>query len=524
MHSTPPRAENAAMQDRPTAARPPRRMPLGARLALFVALSVAAVITVLMFSGTQLAKRQIDDDLRETARVTAVALADDIELRQEPWNAEALAPVLRDFIDAGADLRAISVFRAEHGTAVPVISTSVVAAVPSAVVDGVLASGEPAWSETTPHIAQIVVPIRRDEGVTGAVAVAVSLADVEQLQRTTGLVAVGGAAFAIGAITLLIHLLARRLILEPLGEIRRVTARARAGDLAARARVTSTDEMREVADGLNAMLSDLDGLHHSLRERVAAATAELSVRNEQLMRSYESVSQLRETTARTQRLADVGQTLANVAHQIGTPLNLISAHVQLLRQEITDPAIQRRLQIVEEQAARMASSVRDLLERARPDADRKPVRIGEILTRIGDAMRVRLGAAGVTLELRIGDHLSGVAANEAQLELALLNLVTNALDAMPRGGVLTLATDDEAYGSRITVHDTGSGIAAEMLPRIFDPWVTTKASGRGTGLGLTITRDVVAGLGGTITATSAPGDGTTFTIVLPSLDSLQQAS
>jgi sensor histidine kinase regulating citrate/malate metabolism len=216
MHSTPPPAETAALQDRPTPAPSPRRVPIGTRLAIFGALSVAAVITVLMFAGTQLAKRQIDDDLRETARVTAVALADDIELRQDPWNAEALVPALRDFINAGADLRAISVFRAGQGTAVPVVSTSVVAAVPSAVVDGVIASGEPAWSETMPHIAQIVVPIRRDEAVTGAVAVAVSLADVEQLQRTTGLVAVGGAAFAIGAITLLIHLLARRLILEPL--------------------------------------------------------------------------------------------------------------------------------------------------------------------------------------------------------------------------------------------------------------------------------------------------------------------
>jgi two-component system NtrC family sensor kinase len=512
------------VQDRPTAAPPPRRVPLGTRLAIFGALSVAAVITVLMFAGTQLAKRQIDDDLRETARVTAVALADDIELRQDPWNAEALVPALRDFMNAGADLRAISVFRAEGGMAVPVVSTSVVAAVPSAVVDGVIASGESAWSETTPHVAEIVVPIRRDEAVTGAVSVAVSLADVEQLQRTTGLVAVGGAAFAIGAITLLIHLLARRLILEPLGEIRRVMARARAGDLAARAHVTSTDEMREVADGLNAMLSDLDGLHHSLRERVAAATAELSVRNEQLMQSYESVSQLRETTARTQRLADVGQTLANVAHQIGTPLNLISAHVQLLRQEITDAAMQRRLQIVEEQAERMASSVRDLLERARPDADRKPVQIGEILTTIGDAMRVRLGGAGVTLKLQISARLSGVAANEAQLQLALLNLVTNALDAMPQGGVLTLAADETAHGLRIRVHDTGSGIPAEMLPRIFDPWVTTKPAGRGTGLGLTITRDVVTALGGTITAASAPGDGTTFIIDLPALESLPQAS
>jgi signal transduction histidine kinase len=127
------------------------------------------------------------------------------------------------------------------------------------------------------------------------------------------------------------------------------------------------------------MLSDLDDLHHSLRQRVAAATAELQVRNDQLVRSYESISQLRETAARAQQLAAVGQTLANVAHQIGTPLNLISGHVQLLRQETTDPAVERRLRIVEEQAERMASTLRTLLERARPDEERRPVHIGEVL-------------------------------------------------------------------------------------------------------------------------------------------------
>src|SRR4026208_2516832 len=119
MASTPPRAETPTLPARLTAAPPPRRVPLGTRLAIFGALSVAAVITVLMYAGTQLAERQIDDDLRETARVTAVAVADDIELRQDPWNGEALVPALQDFINAGADLRAISVVRAGQGTAVP---------------------------------------------------------------------------------------------------------------------------------------------------------------------------------------------------------------------------------------------------------------------------------------------------------------------------------------------------------------------------------------------------------------------
>ena len=499
-------------------------MPLGTRLAFFVALSVAAVITVLTFAGTRIARRQIEGDLRETAQVTAVALADDIELRQDPWSEDALAPVLRDFMNAAADLRSISVFRVEQRAAVPVVSTSAVAAPPAAVVQQVIATGEPEWSETTPHVAMIVVAIHREETVAGAVAVAVSLAGVEQWQRTAGLVAAAGAIVAIGAITLLIHLLARRLILDPLSEIRRVMARARRGDLDARAQVTRTDEMREVAGGLNAMLADLDDLHRSLRERVAAATAELREGNEQLVRSYDSVSQLRDTAARAQQMAAVGQTVANVAHQIGTPLNLISAHVQLLRQDITDAALQRRLRIVEEQVDRMASAVRELLDRARPDAERCPVPIGDVLARIADAMRLRLAATGVTLDLQIADHLPAVVASEAQLELALLNLVVNAIDAMPQGGTLTLAADRATATVRIRVQDTGAGIAADILPRVFEPWVTTKPAGRGNGLGLSIARDVVNALGGTITVTSTPGQGANFTITLPAVEPLEQAS
>ena len=145
-------------------------------------------------------------------------------------------------------------------------------------------------------------------------------------------------------------------------------AQARRGDLSARANVPHDDELREVATGLNAMLAELEDLHRTLTERVASKTEELRERNAQLVRSYESVLQLRETAARAQELAAVGQTMANVAHQIGTPLNLASGHVQLLQRELTDPALQRRLTIVQDQIERVASAVRDLLQRARPRA------------------------------------------------------------------------------------------------------------------------------------------------------------
>jgi signal transduction histidine kinase len=325
-------------------------------------------------------------------------------------------------------------------------------------------------------------------------------------------------------IAIFIHLLARSLILSPLSEIHRVMGRARGGDLGARARVTQGNEMGDVAEGLNAMLMELDDLHRSLSQRVSAATGELRDRNQELVRSYESVSRLRETAARAQQLAAVGQTMANVAHQIGTPLNLVSGHVQLLQHEINDPAVKRRLRIVQEQIDRVVATVHSLLERARPQGERRPVRVDAVIGRMGDAMRARLASGGVDLELIIAGPIASVAADEAQLELALLNLVTNALDAMPEGGTLTLDVRMTDGRVRIDVRDTGSGIAADVLPRIFEPWVTTKPAGRGTGLGLSITRDLVTTLGGTIAVSTSAGEGTTFTIELPAAGSLAEAS
>ncbi len=511
-------------QDRPTAARSPRRVALGTRLTISVTLSVAVVITLITFAGARIAERQLDNDLRETAEVTAFAVADDIELRPEPLSADPLVPVLRSFMSAAPDLRSITVFRAIDGLPETLVSTSVVAPAPAALVRDVIARGEMVTSQTTPDTIFVAVPIQAGGRVFGAVAVAVSTGAVTQLQRTAGIIAVSGAAFAVMAIALLIHLLARAVILSPLAEIHRVMGRARGGDLGARARVTQDNEMGDVAEGLNTMLMELDDLHRSLSQRVSDATGELRDRNQELVRSYQSVSRLRETAARAQQLAAVGQTMANVAHQIGTPLNLVSGHVQLLQNEITDPALKRRLRIVEEQIDRVVLTVRSLLERARPQAERQLVRVDAVIAHIGDAMRARLASGGVALELKLAEPMANVDADEAQLELALLNLVTNALDAMPDGGTLTLEARMANDRVRIDVRDTGSGISTDVLSRLFEPWVTTKPAGRGTGLGLSITRDLITALGGTIAVTTSAAHGTTFTIELPAAGTLAEAS
>jgi len=457
MQVSPAAEPGATAHDRPTPAQSPRRLALSTRLTIWVTLLVALVITLITLVGTLIAQRQLDNDLRETAEVTAFAVADDIALRQDTVAEDALVPVLRSFMNAASDLRSITVFRAVDGRAETLVSTSVVAPVPPSLVQDVIARGEMVTSQPAPDTLLVAVPVGQPGAVTGAVAVTVSVRAVRQLQRAAVLVAFGGDAFAVLAIAALMSLLAR------------------------------------------------------LRDR-----------NQELVRSYQSVSHLRETAARAQQLAAVGQTMANVAHQIGTPLNLVSGHVQLLQHEISDPAIQRRLRIVQEQIDRVVATVRSLLERARPHGERQTVRIESILARMGDAMRARLASSGVTLDLKIPRSLPGVAADEAQLELALLNLVTNALDAMPDGGTLTLAATNTGGRVRIDVRDTGTGIDAAVLSRLFEPWVTTKPTGRGTGLGLSITRDLITSLGGTINVSTSSLQGTTFTIELPAAESAVQ--
>jgi signal transduction histidine kinase len=444
-------------QGRPSVAAWPRVFSLGTRLALAVTLSVAIVIGSLAIVGLRLLERRLDADLRETARVTAAAVADDIELRPDPLSGAAIAPALHDFMAAAPSLQAITVFRVAPGELSVLASTSSAPPARDDLVRRALESGTPVWRETTPHAAAIAAPVRRGGRQAAVVVVTVSLAPIDQLRRAGGLIALGGTIVAIAGITLLLHLLANRLVLA-----------------------------------------------NELRERTL-----------QLARSYDSVLQLREAAARTQQLAAVGQTVANVAHQIGTPLNLVSGHVQLLRHESDDPALQRRLRIIAEQVERVESTVRDLLDRARPHAERKPVDAGAMLNRLAAALRPRLAAAGVTLDVRIGASLPTVAADEARLELAVLNLVTNALDSMPGGGTLSIRASSTDTAVHVEIADTGAGIPAELLPRIFEPWMTTKAPGSGTGLGLTITREVVQSLGGTIAARSTPGAGSTFIIDLP---------
>jgi two-component system NtrC family sensor kinase len=327
------------------------------------------------------------------------------------------------------------------------------------------------------------------------------------------------AASAVLLVTLLVDQAAWLLVYRRLAAIRLAMQRAAAGDLTVRATVDGLDEIGVVARGMNDILQGLERLNAAADVRVNAATALFRQKSAEIADSHREMAVLSEELARAGRLAALGQAAANMAHQIGTPLNLISTHVQLLIQS-TSPAADSidRLKAIQDQVAKVTAVVRGALDSLRPSAvPHERADLGVLVRRVCQIAGPMLEDAGIEIDVITPGQPMELLADPVQLELALLNLLTNSVDAMPTGGTLTVRLDGVEGRLRLAIADTGTGIPPELVPQIFDPWVTTKGHDKGTGLGLSIARQVVASHGGSISVDNRPGAGAVFTIDLPAV-------
>ncbi|MCX6539350.1 MAG: ATP-binding protein [Acidobacteria bacterium] len=489
---------------------------LRVRVAVFVAVAVAAVISVTTYFELRQFDRVVESELREAGRLTAMAVADDLELREGPLRADDLARHLHEFIDAAPEIHSVSVV-----TMTP-SGPSMFASTAATTADDALEVGRLAierrdlvWGSQASAIRCLAVPLMREGRLFGSVAVSVSFGSLDRLRTTGRTLAFWATLVAWAILFILIELLARSYILRPISRIRETMRDAGEGRMSVRVPVDRQDELGAIAAGLNQMLVQIETLHGSLQRRVADATNELSARNRDLVDMYQQMFRLREELGRTQQLAAVGETASVVAHQVGTPLNLISGHIQVLIEEQgPDSPVTRRLQIAEEQIRKVTATVRGLLARSRHPIEREMVDLAALIRRMCTLIQPAIEAASIALTLDC-DVVPGVQADALQLELALLNLISNALDAMPSGGQLSVSVHAGPTTVTIEIGDTGSGIGPDLIDHVFDPWVTTKAEERGTGLGLSITRSVVTEHGGTIRVRSTPGIGSVFTVELP---------
>jgi signal transduction histidine kinase len=318
------------------------------------------------------------------------------------------------------------------------------------------------------------------------------------------------ASLAMGLTTLLIvSLVTRFSVARPIGDLVRAFRAATRGALPSRVPVRSDDELGRLAREFNGMVDRLEVARGSLE-------AEQAQRHE-----------VEDRLRNAERLASLGRLAAGLAHEIGTPLNVIGGRAESLRRALPEhPQAGKSLGIIATQTERIARIVRDMLEFARrKPARRAPTDLAAVLRTVLELLETRFEQARVRVRLEPAD-LPPIVADGDRLQQVFLNLALNAVDAMPGGGALVVSTGrdrtphPERGGEPVDVawvafQDDGEGIAPEDVSRIFDPFFTTKETGRGVGLGLSVSYGIVEDHGGWFDVASAPAGGTRVAVFLP---------
>jgi len=291
-------------------------------------------------------------------------------------------------------------------------------------------------------------------------------------------------------------------------------------------------EAAQIAEFLTALagaaLENVEGLRQvqeasrDLEARVEARTAELARASAELAAKMQQLEDTQQQLLHAGRMATVGTLIAGLSHELNNPLTVIAGNIEhLVRLTPEEDEQQRRMvEAIDRQARRAARLVRALLRfsRTQPD-EREWVQPGDLVRTAADLVAAEARRRDVQLRLSVTEPLPAISITQHDIESALVNLATNALQATPPRGRVDLEVSAESRagvpGIAFTVRDTGAGIGADLLPQIFDPFFTTKPAGKGTGLGLSLARQAVTSHGGHIDAESSPGAGTTMRIWLP---------
>jgi signal transduction histidine kinase len=259
----------------------------------------------------------------------------------------------------------------------------------------------------------------------------------------------------------------------------------------------------------------------SLRAAEALARhAALAIENAQLFeREQRTIEELRHTQKQllqSEKLATIGQMAAGIAHELNTPLTYIMGNLELLQAQELPEAQREMLRSIARGADRIKSLAQALLAFSRPSREeRVPISPNEVIERALELCHYQILKGGVRVHKQLEPELPKLMGYSNQLEMALINLIVNAVQAMGGGGGLTLRSALKGDVLEITVSDTGPGIPDEIRGSLFEPFVTTKPEGRGTGLGLSTVLMIVERHNGRIDYTTRAGDGTTFRIQLP---------
>lgn len=376
---------------------------------------------------------------------------------------------------------------------------------------------------------EVAVGVHSDEILTyvpldrGNAVVAIELAEpqaVTGLLQRIGLVSLAAQSLALATVAAFVtFLLVRAQVGRPLTRLAGLARRIGRGELSAREPLEGAHEVLELTREMNAMAHDLETTHRALDESEVERT--------------QALEQLRHAD----RLRTVGQLASQLAHELGTPLNVVSGHARLIEQDPSVSAeVRESARTVIEQSVKMTKSIRGVLDLSRRKGERRVVDLFE-LAEAAQAMLSPLARKARAQVLVERDGTQGrVDASGQQLMQVLTNLLVNAFQAMKDGGVVVVRVSERdaspppgtnAAPGRfvvVAVSDQGSGIAEQDVPRVFEAFFTRKAEGEGTGLGLAVVDGIVRDHRGWVSVTSEPGKGATFEVFLPAHQDATNAS
>jgi signal transduction histidine kinase len=302
-------------------------------------------------------------------------------------------------------------------------------------------------------------------------------------------------------------------IARPILRLRAISQAVASGDLAQKTGIEASDEIGELASAFDTMTIRL----RERTEEAAGLYAETVQRNKELADINLRLQSTQQQLIQSEKLASVGQLTAGIVHDVKNPLAVIKGIAEELRDEPgLDPSFKDQMTVIRDNASRASTIVGDLLKfarQAKPEMKQRDmresveaaIRLTEYLARKGNVQVVK----DVPSRTVMAYYDAG------QIEQVLINLIQNAIQAMPKGGTLRINLSQAPGALAIAVEDTGTGIAPENLGRIFDPFFTTKKEGEGTGLGLSVSYGIISRHGGKIGVESKVGKGTTFTILMP---------
>jgi signal transduction histidine kinase len=342
------------------------------------------------------------------------------------------------------------------------------------------------------------------------------------VKQTTLAIIIGVFLLAMGGATL-ISLHWARGIFQPIERMHATMSAAEGGDDRARVgAVPQGDEIGELAAHLDRLLDQLQAQKLALRQWGEELDQRVAARTRELAQALDELRSTQRQLVTSEKLAAVGQLTAGVAHEINNPIAVIQGNIEVLADILgtqADP-VREEIRLIRGQVHRIRLIVTKLLQFARPaefagylqQVDASQV-VQDSLVLVGHQMKK--ANVAVVEDFHATQPLT---INPSELQQVLINLMVNAVQAMPGGGTLTLSTHDwvedgQAVGVRIDVADSGAGMAPELLAHIFNPFFTTKKA-EGTGLGLWVSLGLVERYGGRISADSTPGLGATFTVWL----------